>query len=118
MALPKFNFSYNRSWKDGIQYKTLVTQFESGKEQRRSKGSPRRKFTLQFDKATTTSDDAQDIWDFFCARKGKYEKFLWDYEKPDGTIEEVTVRFDTDMLERDVFMETIYSHGLTLIEVI
>jgi phage-related protein len=91
---------------------------ESGKEQRRSKGLPRRKFTLKFDKTTNYNDDAQEIWDFFRARKGRFEKFLWDYKKADGSVEEVTVRFDEDNLSREAFLTKAYSFGLTLIEVI
>ena len=118
MALAKFDFSYNRAWQDGIQYNTLVTQFESGKEQRRSKGLPRRKFKLKFEKENMSNNEAQQIWDFFRARKGKFEAFHWDYTHSDGTVEEVKVRFAQDELSRDVFMETIYKHGLDFIEVI
>lgn len=118
MALQKFDFNYKRAYKDEIRFNTLITQFENGKEQRRTKGSPRRKFYLEFDKANTTSSDAQAIWDFFNARKGRYESFLWDYTHADGTVEEVEVRFDHDNLKRDVFMDILYEHGLVFKEVI
>lgn len=118
MALAKFVWKANRAWQDGIQYNTLITQYESGKEQRRSKGLPRRKFILEFEKATITNSDAQEIWDFFMARRGRLESFLWDYPKSDDSIEEVTVRFDMDALNRETFMNIIYSFGITLIEVI
>ncbi len=118
MALAKFVWKANRAWQDGIQYNTLITQYESGKEQRRSKGLARRTFSLQFEKATTTNSDAQEIWDFFMARRGRLEPFLWDYKKSDGSIEEVAVRFDMDALNRETFMNIIYSFGITLIEVI
>lgn len=118
MALEKFNYQANKSYKDGIEFNTLVTEFESGKEQRRAKGLPRRIFTLEFEKSTTTSSEAQAIWDFFVARKGKFEPFLWDYTNADGVTEELTVRFDQDTLDRDVFFNVMYSHGLKLIEVI
>lgn len=118
MALAKFNFEYKNAWQDSIRYKTLITEFESGKEQRRSKGQPRRIFRLQFEEVTMTSSGAQDIWDFYVARKGRYESFLWDYEKADGTTEEVEVRFDIDTFERDTFMTILYEFGLPLIEVI
>jgi phage-related protein len=118
MALTKFDFKYKNAWVDGIRFNTLVTQFESGKEQRRAKGSPRRIFRLQFDKTTNYNDNAQEIWDFFVARKGKFESFHWDYPKSDGAVEEVEVRLDTDLLERNAFLNKAYSFGLTLIEVI
>lgn len=116
--MEKFQFSHNNEWTDGIKFKTLVTEFEGGKEQRRTKGLPRRFFRLNFEKSTMTSDHANYIYNFFVARKGKTETFLWDYEKDDGTIEEVTVRFDQDELERTVFMNYIYRFGLKMIEVL
>jgi phage-related protein len=118
MALQKFDFEYKNAWQDEIGYNTLVTKMESGKEQRRSKGLPRRKFTLQFDKTTNYNDDSQAIWDFFVARKGRFEPFLFDYKKADGSVEEVTVRFDEDNLSREAFLTKAYSFGLTLIEVL
>ena len=118
MALAKFDFEYKNAWQDEINFKTLVTQFESGKEQRRSKRPPKRRFVLEFDKTTNYNNDAQKMWEFFIDRKGKLEPFLFDYIKPDGTIEEVKVRFNTDALNRDVFLNKAYSYGLELIEVI
>jgi hypothetical protein len=52
------------------------------------------------------------------ARKGRFEPFLFDYKKADGSVEEVTVRFGEDNLSRDVFLTKAYSFGLTLIEVL
>ena len=118
MEPKKFDFPYNRAWEDGIRYDTLITQFESGKEQRRAKGLPRRIFHLTFEKAASRNDHAEEIYQFFVARKGRFEAFLWDYPKSDGTVEEVKVRFDTDMLSRKVFLDEIYSFGIDLVEVI
>ena len=118
MALPKFTWKANRAYQDGIVFTTLISQFESGKEERRSKGLPRRTFRLEFEKSMTTSNDAKEIWDFFVARKGRFEAFEWDYEHEDGTIETVKVRFNTDTLTREVFMNIIYRFGLQFIEVI
>lgn len=118
MALPKFTWKANRAYQDGIVFNTLITEFESGKEQRRSKGLPRRIFKLEFEKENTTKTEATEIWNFFVARKGRFEPFEWDYEKDDGTIETVTVRFNSDALNRDVFMNIIYKFGLSFIEVI
>lgn len=118
MALEKFDFEYKNAWQDEIQFKTLITEFESGREQRRAKGLPRRKFTLEFDKTTNYNNDAQAMWEFFVARKGKFEPFLFDWEKSDGTVEEVKVRFSQDNLNRSNFLTKAYSFGLELIEVI
>ena len=118
MALPKFTWEANRAYQDGIVFNTLISQFESGKEQRRSKGLPRRTFRLEFEKSKTTSNDATEIWDFFVARKGRFEAFEWDYKKDDGTVETVKVRLNSDALTREVFMNIIYRFGLQFIEVI
>ena len=118
MSLAKFDYKYKKAWQDSIEYKTLVTQFESGKEQRRSKGLSRRKFTLEFDKTTNYNNDADEIWRFFVNRKGKFEPFYFDWKKPDGTVEEVKVRFANDSLSREAFLDKAYSFGLELIEVI
>lgn len=118
MSLEKFNFEYKNAWQDEIKFKTIITQFEGGKEQRKTVGPPRRKFTLQFDKTNNYNNDAQAMWDFFVARQGKFEPFLFDYKKSDGTVEEVKVRFDTDTLNREAFKNIAYSYGLELIEVL
>jgi len=118
LGLAKFDFKYKNSWQDKIGYNTLVTKMESGKEQRRSKGLPRRKFTLTFDKTTNYNNDAQAMWDFFVARKGKFEPFYFDWKQPDGSTEEVKVRFAQDSLSREAFLNKAYSYGLELIEVI
>lgn len=118
MALAKFDFKYKNAWQDEIDFNTLITKMESGKEQRRSKGLPRRKFVLEFDKTTNMNTDAQEMWRFFVNRKGKFEPFRFDWKKPNGTIEEVKVRFNTDKLSREAFLNKAYSFGLELIEVI
>lgn len=118
MALEKFDFEYKNSWEDEIRFNTLITQFENGKEQRRSKSPPRRVFRLEFDKTTNYNDDAQEMWEFFVARKGRFEPFYFDWEKPNGEIEEVKVRFNEDTMSREAFINKAYSFGLELIEVI
>lgn len=117
MALAKFDWEANRAWEDEVNYKTLITQFEGGKEQRRSKGERPRVFRLKFEKQTTTKDDAHEIYEFFRAREGQFEPFYWDYEKSDGTTEEVKVRFNSDTLSREAFLNLLYTFGLTFIEV-
>lgn len=55
---------------------TLVTETESGKEQRRSKWStPLREWELTFKNRPTS--EMQTLRDFFIARKGQYDSFYW-----------------------------------------
>ncbi len=118
MALPKFTWKANRAYVEEIRFNTLVSQFESGKEQRRSKGPPRRVFRLEFEKSMTTNNDAKEIWEFIKARKGQFEAFEWDYTDENGNTETVKVRLTSDVVSREVFMNTIYRFGLQFIEVI
>ena len=118
MSLAKFDFEYKNAWQDEISFNTLVTKFENGKEQRRAKRPPIRRFVLEFDKTTNYNDDAQAMWEFFIARKGKFEPFLFDYKKSDGSTEEVKVRFNIDNLSREAFKTMAYSYGIPLREVL
>lgn len=95
-----------------VLFRTLITQFESGREQRRAKGSPRRRWELRFRKGQL---DADALWAFYVARRGAYEPFLW--ENPvDGQA--YLVRFERDNLSRNVLWRAAYEYGLGLIEVL
>jgi len=117
LAYPVFDFSFNRDYTQEIIFKTTVVQFENGAEQRGSKTLPRRRFTLQFEKL---KDKTDTIWDFFIARKGKFEPFIFrKRNKITGNVEEdILVRFDIDTLSQQAFYDTIATFGLTMIEVI
>lgn len=57
-------------------YKTLVTEFESGAEQRRGKWDrPKATLRFQFDKNTLTHNDVADIWRFYQAKQGALRTF-------------------------------------------
>jgi hypothetical protein len=59
------------------QWKTLVTEFESGAEQRRSKWETSRvTFKYQFERGALTTDEVQDIWRFYMRQRGAYGTFL------------------------------------------
>jgi len=112
MALPEFIWPAHRVRTEDIKYNTLITKFESGKEQRRSKGSPKRKFQLKFEKQETPADE---IYNFFKARKGKFEVFNWTHPR---TGEVIKVRFGVDKLSREVFYDLMFKFGLPLVEVL
>ncbi len=76
------------------EYRTLVTPFENGPEQRRSKQPKRRIFQLPF---TQFEDVSKEIRQFFEQRQGRLESFYW--QNPD-TGEVVKVRFGSDNLSR------------------
>lgn len=57
-------------------YRTLVTEFENGAEQRRIKWArPRMAVTLQWGEAALTTDDVADIWRFFRTQRGSGRPF-------------------------------------------
>jgi phage-related protein len=118
--LEKFDYKYKKAWVVDIVTNTLVTQFEGGKEQRRPKGLPFRVFKLEFDKTKNYNNDAEDIANFFLARKGKYEPFLWDYKDSEGNIIEadIKVRLNQDKLSREVFDNKAHSFSIELKELV
>jgi len=116
--LEKFDFKYKKAWKFNHGHKTLVTEMEGGKEQRRSKGIKKRSVILEFDKTTNYNNDAQEIIDFFNRHKGKAISFLFDLENPDGSVEEVTMRFNQDVIDVEAFKNKAHSFTLELIEVL
>lgn len=59
---------------ESIKYLTLITEFENGKEQRRSKWAyPLREYRLKLKWYSETNMNT--IWDFYIARKGAYDSF-------------------------------------------
>jgi len=58
------------------KYRTLISIFDSGNEQRRAKWTSNRyDITLQYNALTSTQADT--IWDFFKSRQGSYEAFVY-----------------------------------------
>ena len=74
-------------------YKVLVSQFESGKEQRRYKRRLPRVWRLGF---INTTDMIQELKDFFNRHQGPYAAFLW---LPPGDRQYIACRFDQEALE-------------------
>ena len=119
MALAKFDFYYNRSnVTDITQYNNLTTTYENGRKQVRNKGRLPRKWQLTLEATNLNYNKALQIRQFFEARKGNFEPFLWDWKKEDGTVEEIKVRFSGQKLKRDIEWYIKYGMNLTLEEVI
>ncbi len=94
MALETFTWTPHYVYERTPEWRTLRTEFESGRMQTRSKwASPRRRWHLVFRNITKT--EAQAIIDFFNARKGRYERFYWTCPLDNA---QYTVRFDNDAL--------------------
>ena len=80
-------YAYQR----GINHNVLITEFESGKEQRKYLGVRARTWTVGFRDTVAT---IAAIEDFYNARKGSYEAFTWT--PPGGSA--TSVRFEEGSL--------------------
>jgi len=87
-----FSFVPDYSWQTTFGHKVLVTEFESGKEQRRYLRKKPREWQLSFSGKWASVEEVLFFWQ---ERKGPFESFLW--KLPD-TGETVTVRFKEEDL--------------------
>ncbi len=109
-SLPEFDWVPNRITErciDGV----LITPMEGGKEQRREKYPPRMAFLLRFNRDTNV---AKDIYDFYEARGGRLETFLFS---PPGYEEDFEVRFNTEFTRSNAG-GLVYEVGFEIIEVL
>lgn len=89
-----------------VKFVTRVSESETGKEILRSKRTNGiYGFELKFERLTTANADA--MWAFFIAKKGKASWFTWQNPCPGGLL--YTVRFDEDEMGQGYFMKDRYS---------
>ena len=95
-------------------YKTLVSKFENGVEQRRQKwGSAIRGWNLTF--RNRSNAERSTLQTLFDAKKGKLTSFLWT--NPLDSVQ-YTVRFDTDELEVQEKAYQIFDISFPLVQVL
>ena len=99
-----------RQIEESVTFQTAITRFESGREQRRARGLPRRRWRLQFRKGNVNADA---IWDFYVAMNGPVDPFLWDNPVDNQAY---WVRF-ADILTRRAIRRAVYEFGIELVEV-
>lgn len=100
------------------EWKTNISTFDSGKEQRRQKWDfPKYNVELRYD--VLSSADIQSLWDFYMARKGAYEAFyFYDLESVAHNAQYVgigdgaTATFDIP--GKSTSSQTIYIDGVPL----
>lgn len=98
---------------EDVNFQTIVSQFESGHEQRREKWkTPIRKFHIVY--KNRTSVDMGIMRDFFLSKRGKAVAFTWT--NPNDSVE-YTVRFDTDNMKFTRKAFDVYDFSCDLIEV-
>lgn len=106
-SLPDFVFE------ETLEYKTLVSEFENGVEQRRRKWeNPIRKWRLRF--KNRTKADMQAVRDFFAGKYGSFTAFTWT--NPNDSVE-YTVRFSDDSFKFTMKAHEVYDFEFDLIEV-
>ena len=77
MSIEEFWFPVNIPFEENINWNTLVTAYEDGKEQRRQKWStPKRAYAIALKGRTNTI--MQQVWDFYVARAGAYDTFYFE----------------------------------------
>jgi len=96
-----------------VQFKTLISAFENGAEQRRPKWSAgKHLFTLTYKVLNLT--EVGTLWAFYLARKGSYEAFTY----VDPTTTSYTVRFAEDNLTFEEFSYQLANTGIKLIQIL
>lgn len=106
--MEKFNWEAYNVYTERVEFKTLISKYESGSEQRRAKWAyPLRRFILQFEMSDWQTE-AEEIFNFFIARKGSFEAFEWDNPNDNKTY---TVRFEEDFINLARFAYQLYSLG-------
>ena len=111
-----FNFDYNKAYTASVEFKTIVDEATSGKEQRRDMWSyPQRRWMLEMDKNKV---DREALVSFFMAQNGRKKTFLWTWiADKGGDDNEYKVRFSADKLELNI-LELGYSNfKLEIVEV-
>ena len=111
---------WNSAWSpqfvyvDETNYRTLVTPFESGKEQRRKKWTTdRKRFRIVFNAIDKTTADA--IKSLYNEKFGAYDTF--SFTNP-GDSTSYTVRFVEDSLRQEFITSTVCRLECELIEVL
>lgn len=106
--MEKFTWEAYNVYTERPQFRTLISKFESGYEQRRAKWTyPQRTFVLQFEMSDWQTE-AEQILNFFIARKGSFEAFEWDNPNDNITYR---VRFAEDFIDLARFAYQLYSLG-------
>ena len=76
MSTQEFSWAVNIPFVEQVDWNTLVTNYEDGKEQRRQKWSqPKRTFSISLKGRSDT--DIDEIWAFYKAREGSYDTFYF-----------------------------------------
>ena len=77
MSSEVFNFTIDTPYEESIGYQTLISESESGKEQRYQKWiKPRRNFRIKL--SARQPVETNQIWRFYTRHKGSFDSFLFE----------------------------------------
>ncbi len=83
MSTEVFSFTIDSPYEEDIKFLTVVSESESGKEQRYQKWQrPRRTFRVQLrarslNPSSALPQEAKQIWDFYARHKGSFDSFYF-----------------------------------------
>lgn len=98
---------------EAVEYKTLVSEFENGAEQRRRKWlNPLSKWTIRFNNRTYA--EMTQVRDFFKNKFGAFMSFTWT--NPNDSVE-YAVRFVEDSFQFSRKAYGVYGFEFEFIEV-
>ncbi|MGN0015686.1 MAG: hypothetical protein ACI37T_09745 [Candidatus Gastranaerophilaceae bacterium] len=97
-----FDFWHSAQCNYSIEYKTILDSIFSAQNNKKTYwDSPKRKWTLTFEK---NAKIRKQLEDFFIAKRGRFRSFNWTWDKErGGDGNTYSVRFDTDILNSEVF---------------
>ena len=108
-----FNYTPDFVIDETIQHKTLISEFETGVEQRQRKWeNPLRRWSLRFRHRTLS--EMNNIKNFFTGKYGAYSSFTWT--NPNDSVE-YTVRFSEDSFKFALKSYQIYDFEFDFVEV-
>jgi len=108
-----FNMLPDFVFEETQEYKTLVSEFENGVEQRRRKwANPVGKWTLRFKNRIKV--DMETVRDFFKSKYGSFMTFTWT--NPNDSLE-YNVRFVEDSFKSSIKAYGVYDFEFEFIEV-
>lgn len=97
-----------------VAYDTIVTSFENGMEQRRSRrANSISTWTLNY--KNRSSDDLNTILALFNAKKGQLTQFTWDNPEDSTTY---TVRFKEGSLKRQYHHYGLWDFSFEIVQVL
>lgn len=109
-----FNWLPDFVFEETLEYKTLISEFENGSEQRRRKWSrPHKKWQLRF--SNKTKQEMEAVRSFYANRYGAFLPFVW--ENPNDGVS-YTVRFGSDSFKFGLKAFEVYDFEIEFLEVI